>query len=1080
VTSSRPPANGWTPLPAPTASTPDPTPAGPPGPGPFPVSSAAGFPVNSTAAAASWQASPAGPAPAPVYGGAPARPYPADHALPGDRTPAGVVAQRPAGWPGWSAAVPGVDPEGLAAATRPGGRVPPAGIDGSWPRSRRRSSWRGELAGAAGALVLLLDAGGHAATGVPARSLLSPPHILLYACLGAAAVWTLGGRRAGSRAPARRRRPARAGAALAGAALVAASLVLDATLDVGAGAWAAAAAHPGLLIASAFLAFTSLRKLWNEPTPAGGLGLLTFAPVLLATGWLACLAAALFAPGWGLRGDELLVTPLTVALVFTAPVLLTLRRWRPPFGTLTLLHAAVGVAVAAATPLLPAGVVGGALAAGLAADLAAGSAAAGRASPLHRTALAQAAAFWVTYFVVTAASSGQQSWRVTAWLGTIAWAGLCAAAIALLVRQVPTASRQGRSPAPTPASDTPAPSPALRPSPMPPRLPGVPDTTDPRLPRLPGATNPGLLQPADTTDPRLHAVGAGTSPGLPAVPAAVTAVGMRAAGPQAPAGPADDGAEAPDEAQPEHVARPRQPYRTASAISAGLVLGLLWWVGVPLTLQPALLRQSPTWTVEAVAARFPDLIGSLFGGAVIALGVHLAVEWMTVGRKPPADLARYGRTATKVVILGGGFAGVSVAKQLEQLAVRYALDVTLVSKSNYLLFTPMLAEVAARSLEASSITAPVRAACPRTKFRCATVEGVDQERRLVHMRTNGAATTESLPYDHLVLALGAVPNYLGLPGVEEHSFPFKTLHDATRLHNHVIGLLEEAEAEADPVERRRKLTFVVAGGGFAGSEVIASIHDLVHEALRFFPRTRPEELRFVLVHSRERILPELGPELAAYSLRKLRRRGIEFLLKRRVTGATAEDVTLTDGQTIPTRTLVWTAGNQPNLLLAQLPFERYRQGALVVGADLRVRGHQNVWALGDCALVPDQHSGGDPFPATAQHAMREGRWLARNIAAVAAGRSPKPFSFRTIGYLVSLGRQTAAAELRGLRFSGLPAWLLWRGVYLSKLPGFEKRLRVLLDWTLDLFSPRDITLTSVAEQSGRQATNRRVGRQETV
>jgi NADH dehydrogenase FAD-containing subunit len=497
----------------------------------------------------------------------------------------------------------------------------------------------------------------------------------------------------------------------------------------------------------------------------------------------------------------------------------------------------------------------------------------------------------------------------------------------------------------------------------------------------------------------------------------------------------------------------------ASLVTTGLVLGMLWWIGVSMTLQPILAGQRPDWSATNAGAGFPALVGSLLIGGGCGLLLHLLVGRSAGGRqeREPAATAQ----PTRVVILGGGFGGVGAAKELEQLVGRRPdLDVTIVSKSNYLLFTPMLAEVASRSLEPSHISAPIRAACPRTRFRCARVEDIDPVRQLVLVRAEHATAPEVLAYDHLVIALGAVPNALDLPGVREYAFPLKTLKDANLLRDHVVHLLEQAEVETDPHERRRKLTFVVAGGGFAGTELVASLHDMAHDVLHFFPSITPNELRFTLVHGRERILPELGRELADTALRRLRRQGIEVLLNARVAGATSEDITLADGRILPTRTLVWTAGNRPSPLLDRLPFRRGRGGALVVNGALQVAGHANVWAIGDCAQVPDPNAGGAPCPPTAQHALREGHWVAGNIAAVLAGRQPREFRFKTLGFMVSLGRRTAAAELRGRRFTGLSAWLLWRGVYLSKLPGPGKRLRVLLDWAVDLFYPRDIALTS--------------------
>jgi len=310
------------------------------------------------------------------------------------------------------------------------------------------------------------------------------------------------------------------------------------------------------------------------------------------------------------------------------------------------------------------------------------------------------------------------------------------------------------------------------------------------------------------------------------------------------------------------------------------------------------------------------------------------------------------------------------------------------------------------------------------------------------------------------LGVFARVQFYGLPGMEANSLTLKSLEDATRLRNHIIAMLERADAEPDALERQCQLTFVVAGGGFAGTETIAELFELVYDTLRYYPHIPVGELRFVLVHSGERILPELSAGLADYALRKLQGRGVEFLLNARVAGASPDAVQLVDGRQIPTRTLVWTAGNQPNPLLRTLPCERNRAGAVVAESTLQVSGFDNVWAVGDCAQIPDPYSEGRAYPPTAQHALREGELVAENVAAALKGRPPKPFRFRAVGVLASLGRRTAVAEVYGWKFSGLLAWLMWRTIYLSKLPGLEKKLRVALDWTIDLFFPRDIVLTA--------------------
>jgi NADH dehydrogenase len=521
----------------------------------------------------------------------------------------------------------------------------------------------------------------------------------------------------------------------------------------------------------------------------------------------------------------------------------------------------------------------------------------------------------------------------------------------------------------------------------------------------------------------------------------------------------------------------------AATLSSGVLYGLLWWIAGPLTLAPLLVGRAPGWALPEADAALPSLVGHILYGALTGMAFYALVSLYRRRRPQPEPAAEPAVTrARRVVILGGGFGGVAAAQRLEDLFARDpSLEIVLVSQSNYLLFTPMLAEVASSGLEAQHISAPVRAACPRTRFVRAEVEGVDVGQRIVRVRGAAGGSGEALPYDHLILALGSVPSFHGLPGLEDHAFTLKTLDDATRLRNHVLTLLERADAEPEPQERRRSLTFVVAGGGFAGAEMAAEVLDLVRGVLRYYPNIPPHEPRFVLVHSGGRILPEISAGLAEYALRRLQVRGLEFILNTRVAGATPEAVLLGPGQQIETRTLVWTAGNQPHPLPRTLPAARNRAGAIVVDSTLRVPGLMNVWAVGDCAQVPDVYNGGQPCPPTAQHALRQGDVVAANVASSLRGRPLREFRYRTVGTLVALGHRTAVAELRGWKFSGLLAWVMWRTVYLSKLPGLEKKVRVALDWAIDLFFPRDIVVTSravtptLAQTIGAQSVGQPVG-----
>lgn len=514
-----------------------------------------------------------------------------------------------------------------------------------------------------------------------------------------------------------------------------------------------------------------------------------------------------------------------------------------------------------------------------------------------------------------------------------------------------------------------------------------------------------------------------------------------------------------------------RPRGLAAAASSGILVGLLAWLLFSLTLAPMLAGQFPTWSISAAATSYGALLRDLAHGGLTAIVVQLLPSGPTPGLHSSKHRER---EVARIVIVGSGFGGVSAARRFEQLALRGArIDVTLIGESNFLLFTPMLAEVASGALEPGHISAPVRAAVAHTRFRNRTVVGVDVGDKRVQLSA-GAGSGEWISYDHLVLAVGSVPQFLDLPGVAEHALTLKDLNDATLLRDHVLGLLESADSVEYVRSRRRGLlTFVVAGGGFAGVEAIAELFDLVHGVLHFFPGIGLDEPRFILVHSRNRILPELSAELGDYSLERLRARGIEFRLGVRVSSATAEEVFLDDGERIFTRTFVWAAGNRPSPLVERIGSEHARNGALVADSTFRVAGLDSVWAIGDCAQIPDPDNDGAPFPPTAQHATRQGRVVADNVVKMLSGKPPEKFRFRMIGILVALGHRTAAAEIYGRRFSGLIAWLLWRAIYVAKLPGIEKRIRVVLDWVLDSVFPRDIvvvkprstSLTSAREES---------------
>ena len=411
---------------------------------------------------------------------------------------------------------------------------------------------------------------------------------------------------------------------------------------------------------------------------------------------------------------------------------------------------------------------------------------------------------------------------------------------------------------------------------------------------------------------------------------------------------------------------------------------------------------------------------------------------------------------TRIVILGGGFAGTNVALRLEKLFRRDpCVEITLIDTENFFTFTPLLPEVPSGSIQPKHIVFPLRALLRRTNVKQAELQSIDLERREIIARHCGKCGRYTVPFDQLVIALGSVSNFFGLPGVAEHALTIKSLADAAALHAHVIDKLEHADLESDPARRRELLTLIVAGGGFAGVETLAELNDFVRGAGRYYPRIQPEDIRVVLVHSGNRILPEVNESLSKYALQKLQASGVEVLLETRVQSCTERSVSLSNGETIPSHTFVWAAGVSPNPLLAELELPLHKNGRLAVDETLQATGASRVWALGDSAAVPDVVTG-RLCPPTAQFALRQGTLLANNLAAIIRGQSPQPFRHKSLGLLAGLGRHSAVAEICGLRFSGFIAWWLWRTIYLLKMPGFERKLRIALDWILDIFFPRDI------------------------
>ncbi|MFL5827630.1 MAG: FAD-dependent oxidoreductase [Thermoleophilaceae bacterium] len=407
----------------------------------------------------------------------------------------------------------------------------------------------------------------------------------------------------------------------------------------------------------------------------------------------------------------------------------------------------------------------------------------------------------------------------------------------------------------------------------------------------------------------------------------------------------------------------------------------------------------------------------------------------------------------RVVVLGGGFGGVYAALHLERLAAKGApLDVSLVNRENYLVFQPMLAEVIAGDVGILDTVSPLRQLLRRTRLFVRDIDGVDLDRRVVTLGAGLTPRRQELDFDHLVVALGSVTDFRGIPGLPEHALPFKTLADAVHIRNHVIQVLEQSSVERDPDLRRTMLTFVVAGGGFSGTEVAAALNDFVRRAVCDYRSIPQDDVRMILVHSGTSVLErELTPRLAAYATRALAEQGIEVMLGSRLVAASPSSAVLSDGRRIPTFTLISTVPSSPNPVVEQLGLPIAR-GRLECDATMAVKGCDRVWAAGDCALVP--MPSGEPCPPTAQHAIRQAALLAKNIAARQSGAPVRPFAFSGLGKLSALGHHRAVAELPGgVRLAGLSAWLMWRGLYWFKLPGASRKTRVAISWLSDLVLP---------------------------
>jgi NADH dehydrogenase len=416
--------------------------------------------------------------------------------------------------------------------------------------------------------------------------------------------------------------------------------------------------------------------------------------------------------------------------------------------------------------------------------------------------------------------------------------------------------------------------------------------------------------------------------------------------------------------------------------------------------------------------------------------------------------------AWQVVIAGGGFGGFYAARALERLLPAQSTRVTLVNEANFMLYTPLLPGAAGATLDPRHVSVALRSQLHRTELVIGRVSGANPGAGTLAVERIDGQTVE-LPYDQLVIALGSVSRTLPVPGLAEHAMGLKSLSDATALRNQVLECLDIAESLEDPDERREYLGFVFVGAGYAGVEGLAELQDFAAQAIELYPRCRTQGMRWSLVEARERIMQEVPPSLSSHAERELRRRGIEVHTATTLQRITERTATLSSGDEIPARTVVWTAGVKPSPVVPKLGLALDSAGRIVVEPTMRVEPSTlpadapAVWAIGDCAAVPDAHRPGQASPPTAQHAVRQGRLVARNVAAALAGNPPKPFRYKTKGVVAELGQGEAVAITLGIRWRGFPAWLIARTYHLLLMPGMGRRLRLLLDWNVALLFGRD-------------------------
>jgi NADH:ubiquinone reductase (H+-translocating) len=514
-------------------------------------------------------------------------------------------------------------------------------------------------------------------------------------------------------------------------------------------------------------------------------------------------------------------------------------------------------------------------------------------------------------------------------------------------------------------------------------------------------------------------------------------------------------------------------------------------------------------TIQLYSAIFSVMINLLFGITLGLFSSLLSIKFGARYRCPHDCDISFSRIDTlqnhlrfvhskkplnrkRIVIIGGGFGGVTVLNKLQdRFQTDVTVDITMISKDNYLLFTPMLHEIASGMIETRHIVTPIRSFCKRSRFYCAGVESIDLENNSVEIRSSLAPilhgtlntmgrNSKSLCYDYLVIAVGSETRFFGMSDVEQNAFTIKTLDDAIRLRNHIIYLLEQAdqllpESSYDDnkfIESQKELlTFVVVGGGFAGVETAGELNDFIRDSVSdYYHNIDTRNFKFVIIQSGNRLLPEMSEKLGQFALENLRKSGVEVILNSRVIGATEHGVKLNDGSIIPTKTIIWSGGVAPASLVSNLLCTHdSKSGRIIVDKYLEVPNYKGVFSIGDCAFIVDP-STGNPYPPTAQHAIREGTAVAKNIIAEIEGKPDKKevFDYRTKGMMASIGKRTGVGNLLGIQVQGFLAWWIWRNYYLAHLPTLHKKIRVLADWITDIFFRRDVTMFKTLAEEKRE------------